>query len=387
MALTIVYTPPAYSSIQDDLIYTVSETVKTADPVTYPNYKFIADVYVGGVLVARVKKVPDPVTGIGIFNVSQIVRNYLKVIFDPTTGTLVSQIMGPGIFNLSVQMKFGEEYAFTSYYNVTDDIARTFYNNYNGRLKGQSTSLSPFLNTIASNRPVNSEVLFSSSYCFIPYFPTTTNVVHVIVTPYGDGIQYEADITPADANNLLVLNVGPQNLIYLQPGTITPATTTYSVQVGTLTYWFKVTCEPTYQPYTLHFLNQYGGFETKIFSKVSHNTIDIERKDFGKLRYQVGSDGVPFYKTPNKVYNESRSTYSVQYVEKMSLNSDLLPDDEYIWLQELIVSPMVYLEDGGYFFPCIIAANNYEPKKNVNEDLSNLTINIEFGTQLNAQYR
>ncbi len=71
----------------------------------------------------------------------------------------------------------------------------------------------------------------------------------------------------------------------------------------------------------------------------------------------------------------------------MTLNSDLLTDAEYIWLQDLILSPMVYIEDSGYFFPCVITDNDYEPKKYINDDLSNLVINIEFGKQQNAQYR
>jgi hypothetical protein len=52
---------------------------------------------------------------------------------------------------------------------------------------------------------------------------------------------------------------------------------------------------------------------------------------------------------------------------------------------DLILSPMVFIEDGGYFFPCVISDSNYEPKKFINDDLTNLTMNVEFGKQLNAQ--
>jgi hypothetical protein len=58
--MTILATPPSFSSLQDDLVYTVSEPTHTSDPVTYPNYKFIGDVYVGSTLIARIKKVPIP---------------------------------------------------------------------------------------------------------------------------------------------------------------------------------------------------------------------------------------------------------------------------------------------------------------------------------------
>jgi hypothetical protein len=71
----------------------------------------------------------------------------------------------------------------------------------------------------------------------------------------------------------------------------------------------------------------------------------------------------------------------------MVLNSDLLPDAEYIWLEELILSPLAYIQIDDYFYPIKITDNNYEPKKHVNDDLTNLTLNIEFGDRFNTQYR
>jgi hypothetical protein len=45
------------------------------------------------------------------------------------------------------------------------------------------------------------------------------------------------------------------------------------------------------------------------------------------------------------------------------------------------------MESGGYFIPISITGNNYEYRKSINDKLTNLTINIEFGDQFNAQYR
>lgn len=150
---------------------------------------------------------------------------------------------------------------------------------------------------------------------------------------------------------------------------------------------FNIRCECVYEVFTIHFLNKYGGFESKSFDKVSRKTVSIERKDFGKLPYSVDLSGVVSYSNTNKVYNESRSVYSSQYKEKLVLNSDLLTDAEYTWLQELVLSPLVYVEDNGYFFPVVITDNNYEQKKYVNDELTNLVLTVEFGEQLNTQYR
>lgn len=387
MALTITATPPAYSSLQGDLIYTVSDTDKVSDPVTFPDFKFIGDVYVGATLVGRLKKVPNPVTGIGIFNIGSVVRNYLATTFDPLINTLVAQELGDGSFNLTITMKFGEEYALTPLLNVAVDSARVFFNNYNGRLVGVTSSLLGVLDRVASNRPFIGKTFLTSTYNLIPYFPTTTAPVDLIVTTFGGGIVYSTTFTPTAAKAMQVLNVAPVALNALQPGTISPSTFMYTVQIGDLTYTYHIICESMYQPFMLHFLNQYGGFDSRIFSKVSRKTYDIVRADFGKLPYTVDGAGAVSYKSNNNVYNENRSTYSVQFTEKLQLNSDLLNDEEYAWLADLVLSPMIYIEDGAYLFPCVITDTNYEPKKVINDDLTNLTINIEYGTQLNAQYR
>lgn len=387
MAYTIQYTPPAYSSIHGDLIYTVAFPERVADPGTYPNFKFIGDVYVDGVLVARLKKIQDPITGIGIFNVGQIVRNYVAMIFDPAPSVLVTQRIGNGEFSVKVVMKFGEEYTGTTTYDALTDSERIFFNNYNGRLIGSTSSLTAFANKVASNRPATGYTMLNNAFNFVPYFPTSTSSVAYSVTPAGGGSVHAGTFTPDNAYEMTVLNLSPVALNAVSAGTINAATTRYTVVIGSETFVFKIICEAIHDPYTIHFLNQYGGFDSHIFSKVSRKTIDLDRKSFGKLPYTVDSSGQVTYKSANNVYNESRSEYSVQYEEKLQLNSDLLTDLEYEWLQDLLLSPMVYVEDSGYFFPAVITQNNYEPKKVVNDELTNLTISIEYGQRLNSQFR
>lgn len=386
--ITIQATPPTYSSVQGDLIYTVAEVVHTADPVTYPNYKFIGDVYINSTLVARIKKVPDPSTKIGIFNIGQIVRNYIATTFNPTANSLIAQSLSAGQFNLSVTMKFGEEYAFTSYYSLITDSARVFYNNYNGR--GQFINISTKANIFASNRP-SATPLINSSFNFVPFFAATTGPYTLSVSTYNYSNALIATNTysfsPGAINDLMIFNFSTSGINAQFAGMITASVKFYLVTIGGSAYRFNPTCESINPIFTVHFLNSYGGFESKDFTKVSRKTIAIEKKDFGKLPYTVDSSGVVSYKNSNNVFNETRSVYATQYKEKLVLNSDNLTDAEYIWLQELVLSPMVYIEESGSFFPCVVVATDYEPKKYINDDLTNLTINVEFGNQLNSQYR
>jgi hypothetical protein len=383
--MVIYSTPVTYASVHDDLIYTVYDPHSTG-PANYPDYKYIGDVYIGGVMVARIKRVQDPTTGIGIFNIGQIVRNYLSLQFNPTAGQLIAQQFGDGSFNVDVVMKFGEEYLYTSYYNLLADSSRKFYNNYNGRLVGVLSSLTAKVDKLASDAPLSRQTTLSSNYTFIPYFPITTGPVSVIITP-NVGSGFTTSFTPSHAFDLQLLNISPGALNAVHAGTINASTTFYTVSIGSQVYYMKLICEPIYPSYTIHFLNKYSGFETKIFNKVSRETIAITKKDFGKLNYNVDGSGNVSYKNANGVYNESRSVYASQFVEKLALNSDFITDLEYVWLEQLVLSPMVYIEDSGYFFPCQITDTNYELKQNRNDDLTNLTINIEYGRTNNAQFR
>lgn len=387
MSIIIKSTPLTYASLHDDVIYTVLEATKTADPTTYPNYKYVADVYVDSTLIARVKKVPDPTTHVGIFNVGQIVRNYIANEFNPVSNVLVAQQLGTGSFNLAVTIKFGEEYGFVMYTNLVVDSPRLLFNNYNGRLVGATSSLTAFANKVASNRPTFGDVLLTTSHYFISYFPTSTTPVAIIVTPTGGGTVYSTTIIPSHAYDLQVLNIAPAALNAVAAGTINAATTSYTVSIGGVIYTMRLICEPQYTVYAIHFLNKYGGYDTKLFNKVSKKTYDIVRKDFGKLPYTVDSDGQVAYKNSNNVYNENRPVYSSQFREKLLLNTDFLTDAEHAWLADLVLSTMVYIQDGIYFYPCVITDTNYEFKKFINDDLTNLVINIEYGQQLNAQFR
>jgi hypothetical protein len=299
--------------------------------------------------------------------------------------------MGAGEFSLTITMKFGEEYSYTAYTNITIDSARTFFNNYNGRLVGASTSLAA--DRPVSNRPLISAVDNNATTHLVPYLPSTTTAFTLTINSYDySNTLYStttASITPATAYELIVCNLSPAVLNAFSAGIIAAGVKYYTVQFGAggVVMRFNLSCEVMYDVYTLFFLNKYGGFESKEFTKVSRKTIDITKKDFGKLPYQIDAAGSVTYHNSNGVYNEMVSVYAATFKEKMILNSDLLTDSEYRWLQELVLSPMVYVQEGNYYYPCKITESNYEQKKVVNDELTNLTLSIEFGDILNSQFR
>lgn len=381
MALTILNNPGSYFSAQGDLLFVVYGT-----NYAQPNYQYINDIYIGGVLIATIKRIPQPDNHLGIFNIGDIIRAYVSANFSPVAAQLRAQELVSGEWFIAVQCKFGEQYSGTEYHNVTVDSSRTYFNNYNGRLLGVLTNLAAYTDKVVSNRPTDNKVNCQDTFCFMPYFPTTASPFNIVTKPYAGGVLQATNtdaITPTAANDLQIFNIAPSRIAGLNS-----ATTHYTVQVnGGQIYTFTLSCEAIYTNYTIHFLNKYGGFESRDFSKVSRKTVDITKTDYGRLPYTVDSSGNIFYANSNNVLNQTRSVYSSQYKEKMTLNTDILTDQEYQWLGELFISTLVYIEMEGYFVSVTITQNNYEYKKRVNDKLTNIQMDIEFGEVFNAQFR
>ena len=288
MAITIQSNPGTYYSAHGNLIWVVYEATKANDPVIYPDYKYVADVYIGGNLIARVKKVPQPDTKMGVFNLGDIIRNYVATNFNPTANQLRAQQSGSGEFYTDVQVKFGEDYDFTLYTNLTNDSTRYFYNHYNGRQVGTNTILTAYLDKALTTRPYKTPVNRNDNFCFIPFLPTNTNTITLSIRAYEEGDVFWAVMTkyftPTAANVLQQFNVAPSVLNTEFGGNfIKDSIKYYDVEFQTPNiandslYRFYLTCEAVYTVYTLHFLNRFGGFESRNFSKVSRKTIDINK--------------------------------------------------------------------------------------------------------------
>lgn len=398
MALSLLYNPVDYSSAHGDLIFTLLEDTKPFNSSLYPDYKYVCDVYIYGFLQARLKAFPRPDDKIGVFNIGNIVRNYIYPYFAPVASTLRAQKVGENYFFTNVICRLGEEYGTTAFSNIIIDTQRTYFNHYNGRLTGQNTILTNYLDKAMSTRPYATPVYRGAKFCFIPFLATDDTTINLIIKAYNGGTLVATTTQPftptaLSSNEMQLFNVSPNAINAAVPGMISSFIEYYTVEFNTTNitgdsiYRFDLVCEARYQVFSVHFMNKFGGFESKDFTKVSRQQITVEKSSFGSSAYLINSLGQPEYFNSQKVYRETNKVYAGAWKEKMILNSDLLKDDEYTWLEELINSPICYIEIQGYFYPITITDTNYESHKIINDDLTNLTINIEFGDRFATQYR
>lgn len=412
MAITLQNAPGNYPSAHDNIIFTVCDIVKASDPTTYPDYRYICDVYIGSTLVTRMKSYPHPSNKCGLFNISTVIRSYVGATFNPTANVVQAQQMANEEFSILATLKFGEEYGdpIVLTTNLLVDTERQYFNHYNGRLLGVSTGLEAYIDAPATMRSsyttlttptAGSPIYTGNKNSFVPFAPSTGSAVVLRVTSYTDAgatvNTQDISITPSAAKVMQVLNLSPTVLNALYPGLIPLTVASYytvefrGAKLIDSILKFKLVCEPKYEVFTLHFLNRFGGWESRDLTKVSRKSIAINKQEFGKLPYTMDLSGVVSYKNANNVYNETRAVYSKEYTEKMILNTDILSDIEYAWLADLVLSPQVYIEmtysGTVYHIPCVITDTDYDYHKRVNDKLTNLTVKIEFGNQFNTQYR
>jgi len=424
MALVILNQANSFSSAHDDLVYVVNESSLYSST----NFKYVCDIYIGGVYIARLKTFPNPSSHYGIFNIGNIVRNYVDSNLNPTLGMVYVQTLS-NIY-AKVQCKFGYEYGVPLVLttNVTNSGMASFYNSYNTRLyPPYYTSIGFKMDTFATNRPVINKAKYPLSASInsvtnsimVPYFYITgcttmsesylkiklqkkllngTIVSHpeiliLSIVGYPDGNMYQLDVSPGAINfqsQNAALGIFIDSNVQSYYVQIVYNNDGCDPEISSGILQFDMYCEPRYETFNLIWLNQYGGYDSFEFSKVSRRGYDINKKTFKKLGYKISSAGV-YQKWTGSTKADDIVTYSSQFKERILLNSDLINEATYAWLAELILSPSVYLQSntGGltYLTPVTIKDTTYDFKKLNTDRNFNFSLNIEYGDLLNTQYR
>ena len=207
------------------------------------------------------------------------------------------------------------------------------------------------------------------------------------------GLSNQNTITQSASSLFYSFTIQAGSVYIVQARTLLTANSLATAWTSTLTpavsylYRFDIYCETKYTPYTIHFLNKLGGFESFDFRKVSRKTLTVDKKNFQQQPYRMDSSGVVSLRTSNGVMNDTDTTYAVSFKEKMKLFADITTDLQYQWLSELVTSPIVYFDDNGVLVPVTISNTDYEIKKVINDKITSLSIDIEFGRSLNTQFR
>ena len=401
MAITILDTPAAYSSMHDDLWYVASSTNAGTT-----NFKFIVDVYVNGTLSARSKVFPSPSGSYGVYNASPIVRSYVTNYFEPSgTSILVASndkikinyivAIGEEVSGVTTaNMASGAYSAYNFYPPLFADILATnaeiplvlsdYYNN---------LLIENFSDDWLSERSETVDIEYGDNF-YATFFKVTSGTYLgkvEIVNPDGSiASTSSATVTMSGEFNLFNCSAASINA-FAGSTIITENTYGYNVylQLGvaqTRKIQFRQKCYPKFRQYNLHFLNRLGGWDTMKFALVNRRSTDFQRSAYRRNDWQLVGTQMQNVDSYNR-YNETTLNYAIQHKDKYHLISDWVDEQDYDWLQQLVSSSIVYMEVLGAYFPVTVLSNTYSYKLTAADKLFNFEIDVEVGKYINSQFR
>jgi hypothetical protein len=391
MAITINSTPENYPSAHDDLYFVV-----TSDNISQVGFKFVFDVLIDSVIVARIKLFPDPTTTKGIFNAGGIIRDYIAGYFKPNTTQTAFSYTGNDLY-VSYSIRFGEEYDGTTYTNLASGSYKAF-NFVNPPFRDFSTSYyQPKINTWLTPRDISVAEVQMGEKLYAGWMNTagTTTNLTLTVQKYlnggsTDGTASTGSSVICSAFVLFDLSPGAINT-YLGESFITASTYQYGIKVNyggnqSAEFKIKLTCNPRWTPVTLHFLNKLGGYDSFVFRLVNRQESSVEKKSYSQLGWQYNSGAMSRYDSYKRI-NAGNNTFAANETVSFKLMSDYINQTDYLWMKDLITSPEVYYEQGGYYYPVGVKTNSWSDKNRIADKMFNFELNIEFAEKINSQYK
>lgn len=386
MAITINTSPASGSTVHDALWHVV-----TSDNSGQTDFKYVMDIYVGGIQKIRVKQFPEPGTGKAYFDAGPTVRNEMDYAwFEPiNSSAFVAEPDLSGQAGIVYDIRVGEDFSGVTTLNMASGQV-TGYNWAPPLFGRRVVSLADKFNKWFTNRPLSAKTKLNENL-FIPFY-----------TAPGASLTMHCD--KFDASNTQIgstLNASPVTVEhgFLQCNIGTTAlsatfSTTFDDSVKYYDVWFEdyekirvyPTCNPKFTPIPIHFVNRWGMWETHRFDLLNKLNMTVERKDFGQRDYRFNGNSVDYMSSSNRYY-EGRVNYSNKANWTYKCISNALTDAEYVWLAELFTSPQILLETDGYFYPVTVKKNTYEYNQYVSDRLKAFEVEFEFNSARMTQLR
>ena len=404
MSVTVTQSPTTPNAAYTRLVYVASGSVTTSEP----QYQYVMDVYESGStdLITRITQVPNP-EGVAVFDPSPILQGQLDI--DNNWKTLGAT--QPTASLLTFDMRFGEQYgtsdssSVTIYTGSTSNYLEVFPGIVNEN-NGQSFNF----NTSSFTEPLNNPYLTNAPYAYnnptteLPaagYHGLMNSEDYFTATIFGDTFLIPAQVTArpqkiingqlvssstpiaiplsSPSGSFNTIGLGPKNLAELSPefsaslaaGDINFIYTSDDfggisyyindkwdgVPVGdvtTLSYTGETFKKCSDQYTRFAFINRYGFWDYyNVYNPVKTNT-DLERSNYNNSKVNYSNLLSP--------YNANRrgdTQYYLSSTDRYSVDTDYINKETANWLEELMESPTVYLQEGDNFVPIIITNTEY----------------------------
>jgi len=412
MSISLISTPPRFSSANNQIAYTISSS-NTAQP----NFNFVIDVFVIDAPISPAVRLTYPVQPSSIqltFDIGNVIKNYVSYdllntqtsIIAPNTNsrakyycqfrelydiagvpTLSSVLASDPTTPSASNYKWGVN----SIYDFEDFTVSGFINDYSGK----------FL----QNKTIENYIILPDEYKVLTYFDPNRVVTSIAISDIdastaleimfgsrviGDGGTFEAVTclinnlkslgadtfiySISETANEYLFNLNDSTYMLDYYGIIlngdsykTSLLNSSGTVLDSYTQYIDTTCSK-YDTIRLHYLAKNGCFESFNFRYINRKSESIERTQYKKF-LNIG------YSKSDRLTTNYQTTIQDSY----TLNSDWISDDESAFFEQMVSSPVIYWEKSdGLFIAVNITNVDYATKKYVNDkQLFNLSIDIQ----------
>jgi hypothetical protein len=427
MAISVLNSPNDVTQCYNPERYIVSSSIAA----TANQFRFICDVRdSSNNVVTRLKADKDVIanvavpSGIGYFDVSSIVRTLIVPAKLPITTAGFLNLATPNGLTSKYSVILGEQYIDNTtnppsvvttglvtqsdkyavynglpqldFINNTPDLMTTRYPTGSG---ATLTSYLPLVSWLT-------KYVYSDTYdwLFMGQNITSGNVITSARVEYFNAqntLLRGFNVTAGGTTNTAVIKrfaSGPMNIKALTSGQCSDGSAgsvlfpdyengSYTIQFVTASssptiavrYVMKQ-CTP-YKKIGLWFVNKFGVIESFYFAYKNRKTLEINRNTFlrNMLSFVLQSGGG----STTRVYETTATqVYSGNQKPSWNLNSHILTESEYDWLQEMLYSPICFLDlsqitGSTTLVECVIATSSYNIVKRANDKQKSLNIQVD----------
>lgn len=380
MAITVLITPDPFSNLHTPLWHLVE-----SDETAQPDFRYVFDIRVAAVLVARVKIVPG-FDDRGRLDVSKVLKSFIQNYYNPAVPPVgISFQTNNNVIEYSIE--YSEEYGGTLF---PGGLAGTFdyeaWNAYSDDTPGPNpyTAVEPYSLTWMTSRPLPNIEIPRDGHFLLPYMNDPDDDISVLVEDIDDPLTFGSS-TMMDVDRLVHFDLNLESINQLLTAPIPTTVRGYKFYIypfstdpiGPITVTWM--CEPRIAATTIHFMNRFGAFETYYFTGPTRKAVDFERKNYQAVEGMQPSNFT--------IYPTLTTQYHTKHNWTRKLSSGYVDDATHEWLWQLVASPQVYIELDGYHYPVTIKTQQWTEKRSRFDKMYNLDLEIVMGRDIVSQNR
>jgi hypothetical protein len=160
---------------------------------------------------------------------------------------------------------------------------------------------------------------------------------------------------------------------YIDGSTSFDAVFAYGFGDTSFTHSFTIKDECKYPLINCIFKNKFGFWQTIPFNKLSKKTQEFTNESYNGLISNYGN-----YALNSHV----KQTYNINGREKVTINTDFIPEAYNALFTELMLSEFVYLEENGQVLPVNIVKTSFEKKTKLINKLIQYSMDFEYSFDL-----